>query len=185
VLAASPHGVDLGPLLPCLPARLKFRRKTIDLAPQPFVDDLARLRKEVAREARGSLELIGRRHPRSNNSWMHNTAKLMAGKPICTLLIHPDDARTRNVSQGARVTVRSNTGDIELEAEISDAVMPGVVSMPHGFGHSRPGVRLAIASSHAGASFNDLTDNDAIDALSGNAVLSGIAVTVEPAPTKA
>ena len=156
-----------------------------DLAPQPFVDDLARLRKEVAREALGSLELIGRRHPRSNNSWMHNTAKLVAGKPICTLLIHPDDARTRNVSQGARVIVRSSTGDIELEAEISDSVMPGVVSMPHGFGHTRPGVRLAIASAHAGASFNDLTDNDAIDALSGNAVLSGVAVTVEPAPPKA
>ena len=179
-LEASPHGVDLGALEPCLPARLCGRRRTIDIAPAQCIADLARLAKNTNDAAENALRLIGRRHPRSNNSWMHNAPKLMAGKPICTLLIHPHDAALRGVTDGMRIRLRSSTGEIAVEAELNSDVMPGVVCMPHGFGHSREGVRLSVATAHAGASFNDLTDPLEIDELSGNAVLSNVLVTVEP-----
>jgi anaerobic selenocysteine-containing dehydrogenase len=180
-LLQSPHGVDLGPLQPCLPERLGTDDGRIDLAPAPFVADLARLRHSLADADDGPhLRLIGRRDLRSNNSWMHNCRRLVRGRDRCTVMIHPHDAEARRVAQGQRVAVTSRAGRIELPAEVTDAVMPGVVSIPHGWGHDRPGVRLAVAREHAGASINDLTDELELDELTGNAALSGVAVTVEP-----
>ena len=125
--------------------------------------------------------LISRRQLRSNNSWMHNLPKLMAGKPRCTLQMHPDDAERLDLRPADRVSVRSKTGAIEVELELSDEVMRGVVSLPHGFGHNQPGARLRVAeqAGHAGASINDLIDPRRIDELSGVAALSGERVRVE------
>ena len=182
-LARRPHGIDLGPLEPCLPGRLGADAR-IHIAPEPLVADVERLARLSSSTGTGvALQLIGRRDLRSNNSWMHNSHRLVKGPNRCTLLMHPSDAARIGVAGGTRVRVRSRTGTIAVEAEVSDAVMPGVVSLPHGWGHDRPDVRLAIASAHAGASINDLTDELAIDAVSGNAAFSGVAVTVEsPAP---
>ena len=177
-LKKQPHGVDLGPLEPQLPARMKPWREKIDIAPRRFLEDLPRL--EGSGAQRRSLSLIGRRHLRSNNSWMHNVPKLMAGKPICTLLMHPEDAEARGLDDGDEVTVSSRTGEVAVTVEISDDVMRGVVSLPHGFGHDREGVRLEVARAHAGVSLNDLTDDRLVDTLSGNAVLSGIPVEIAP-----
>jgi anaerobic selenocysteine-containing dehydrogenase len=181
-LARLPHGVDLGPLESCLPGRLEPGSR-INLAPQPFVADVERLANELrkSRPAR-SLCLIGRRDLRSNNSWMHNSQRLVKGRNRCTLLVHPVDAARLGVTDGARVRVRSRAGTVAVEAHVSDDVMPGVVSLPHGWGHHRPGTRLSIACEHAGASINDLTDELAIDAVSGNAAFSGVQVTVEASP---
>ncbi len=175
-LRDAPHGVDLGALEPCLPERL-FRER-IDLAPAPIVDDVARL--EASAEANGGeLSLIGRRQLRSNNSWMHNAPVLMGGRERCTLMIHPDDASARGIENGARVRVTSRVGEITAPVELTRDVMPGVVSLPHGFGHDRSGVKLSVASEHPGASINDLTDELAIDEVSGNAAFSGVPVRVE------
>lgn len=174
-LREQPHGVDLGPMVPRLPARFTAHQDFLDLAPEPLVKDLARLSAESPVEG---LSLIGRRHLRSNNSWMHNVPKLMAGKPICVLQMHPDDAAARGLADGDVARVSSRVGAVEVPIEITDAVMPGVVSLPHGFGHGRPGTRLRVAAEHAGVSINDLTDDDAIDTLSGNAVLNGTPVEV-------
>lgn len=178
-LRRHPHGIDLGPLEPRLPELLGRWRERIDLAPAPFVEDLDRLRAEPA--SNGALVLIGRRHLRSNNSWMHNVPKLVAGKTICTLLVHPDDAARRGLADGAKVTVTSRVGAVEIDAEVTDAMMPGVVSLPHGFGHDKPNTRLSVARAHAGVSVNDLTDETFVDELTGNAALSGVPVEVAPA----
>lgn len=177
-LRKAPHGVDLGPLVPRLPEALLRFRPRIDLAPPPLVQDLERLERESSAE---ELVLIGRRHLRSNNSWMHNVPKLMAGKPLCTLLMHPDDAEARGLCGGDKARVRSATGEVEVEVEVSDSVMRGVVSLPHGFGHHRQGIQLRVAEAHAGVSINDLTDRTRIDVLSGTAALSGVPVEVGPA----
>jgi anaerobic selenocysteine-containing dehydrogenase len=124
--------------------------------------------------------LIGRRHVRSNNSWLHNSHRLVKGKPRCTLYVHPHDAAARGIVDGAIVTLRSRAGAVSLPAEITADVMQGVVCMPHGWGHDRPGVRLRIASDHAGASINDVIDDQRIDALTGTAVLNGTPVEVVP-----
>jgi anaerobic selenocysteine-containing dehydrogenase len=175
-LQSQPSGVDLGPLRPSAPARFKKWRDKIDLCPAPFVADLDRLEAETDRPA---LRLIGRRHLRSNNSWMHNAPKLVAGKPLCTLLMHPEDAAARALEDGATVTVESRVGAVEVPLEVSDEVMKGVVSLPHGFGHGREGVRLRVASTKApGVSVNDLTDDRRVDALTGNADLNGVPVEV-------
>ena len=129
--------------------------------------------------AEAPLSLIGRRELRSNNSWMHNAERLMRGKPRCTLLMHPDDAATRDLRDGAMVRVRSRTGEVDVPVEVSDEVMPGVVSLPHGWGHGGPGVQLRVAVQHAGVSINDLTDEQRIDTLCGNAAFSGVPVRVE------
>lgn len=178
-LLAHPHGVVLGPLRPCLLRRLAALGRVPDLAPEPLVEDVERLRRwrDVERP-REQLELIGRRHVLSNNSWLHNSLRLVKGKNRCTLLIHPEDALARGLSVGGRARVASRVGELEVDVEITDAVMPGVVSLPHGFGHDRPGTRLSIASQHAGVSINDLTDEANLDALSGNAAFSGTAVSV-------
>lgn len=178
-VAAEPHGIDLGPLQPCLPERLFTPEKTIDLAPARFVADLARVA-ELLREAPDSgLRLIGRRELRTNNSWMHNSPRLVRGKDRCTLRINPGDAAARAIGDGAVVTVESRVGRVEATAELTDEMMPGVVSLPHGYGHARPGVALRVATTVPGPSVNDLTDPLALDALSGNAALNGIPVTVK------
>lgn len=183
-LERAPHGVDLGALAACLPARLRTENKRVQLAPPPLVADIARLERALephdaaAVPRNGHLELIGRRELRSNNSWMHNSERLVRGKRRCTLLMHPDDATARGLADGARVCVASRTGMVEVELETTDAMMPGVVSLPHGWGHDRPGVRLSVARAHGGASINDLTDDARIDVLTGNAGFSGVAVEV-------
>ncbi|MFW6052194.1 MAG: molybdopterin oxidoreductase family protein [Myxococcota bacterium] len=183
-LRQDPHGIDLGPLEPCLPERLRSDGQRIDLAPAPFLRDMDRLKASLSTEtatATGELLLIGRRQLRSNNSWMHNTPGLMKGRDRCTLLMHPDDAASLGLADGAPARVRSRVGEVEVPVEITRDLMPGVVSLPHGFGHGRPGVRLAVAAAHAGASLNDLTDDHRVDALTGNAALSGVPVQVAPA----
>jgi anaerobic selenocysteine-containing dehydrogenase len=180
-LEREPHGVDLGPLAPCLPERLRTEGRRIQLAPKELVDDLSRLDDALARASQprnGELALIGRRELRSNNSWMHNSERLVRGKRSCTVLMHPADAASRGLADGERVRVTSRTGSIEAELETTDAMMPGVASVPHGWGHARPGVRLSVASAHAGASINDLTDDARIDALAGTASFSGVLVRV-------
>ena len=178
-LARTPHGIDLGPLQSCLPQRLGPGAR-IQLAPAPFVADVGRLARErSSATAATGLRLIGRRDLRSNNSWMHNSQRLVKGPRRCTLLMHPADAARLGVADGARVSVRSRTGAIQVATELSDEVMPGVVSLPHGWGHDRWGTRLTVANAHPGASINDLTDELAIDAVCGNAAFSGVPVTVE------
>jgi anaerobic selenocysteine-containing dehydrogenase len=179
-LGRAPHGLDLGPLEPCLPGRLRTHDQRIAAAPAPLVADLPRLERALEElPPEGSLTLIGRRHLRSNNSWMHNSARLMGGRERCVLLMNPTDAARLGLAAGSRVAVVSRVGRIEVPLEPSDEVMPGVVSLPHGWGHHRPGTRLTVAEAHAGASANDLTDEQAVDPVCGNAVLNGVPVRVE------
>jgi anaerobic selenocysteine-containing dehydrogenase len=176
-----PHGIDLGPLAPCLPARLQTRNARIDLLPKALVADLERLEQADTVSAGSMLRLIGRRDLRTNNSWMHNSRRMVKGPARCTLLIHPDDAAARALGPGELATVHSRVGEVSLPIEISTDMMPGVVSIPHGWGHHRPGIRLGVAQSHAGVSANDLTDETFLDALCGNAALNGVSVTVSKA----
>lgn len=190
-LLEEPHGIDLGALEPCLPERLFTPDKTIRVAPGALTRDLDRARALLtaagnegsnrSKGSQGSLTLIGRRHLRSNNSWMHNSERLVKGPARCTLLMHPEDAEALGIASGDRVVVTSRVGDIELEATVSETIMAGVVSIPHGWGHDRPGVSLSIASKHAGASVNDLTDDELLDALTGNAAVNGVPVSVRAA----
>jgi anaerobic selenocysteine-containing dehydrogenase len=177
-LTESMHGVDLGPLRPNLLRRLSTRDRRVHLAPQLHVGDLQRASAALQAPA-PLLVLIGRRHVRSNNSWLHNSQRLVKGKPRCTLLMHPDDAARRGVVDGATVRVRSRVGELSVAAELTGDIMPGVVSLPHGWGHDRDGIRLAVASRHAGVSVNDLVDDQHLDELTGTAVLNGTPVEVE------
>jgi anaerobic selenocysteine-containing dehydrogenase len=170
--------VDLGPLKPCLPERLQTRDGRIHAAPQQVLDDLIRL--DAVTTAPEGLLLIGRRHQRDNNSWMHNTPRLTKGKARHQLYMHPADLAGRAIVDGSLVRVTSAVGTVEVEVQASEDMMPGVVSLPHGYGHRRPGVRMRQAVELPGASMNDLTDPAVLDA-SGNAVLSGVPVTVTPA----
>ncbi|MCE9500171.1 MAG: molybdopterin oxidoreductase family protein, partial [Leptospira sp.] len=185
LLQKNPHGIDLGPLKPVFPGRLHTPDKKIHLVPDCMRKDLERLarkkdvmEKEINGEKR-NYYLIGRRHLRNNNSWMHNLPKLMTGKSRCTLLIHPSDAESLGVADEGKVIVRSRVGQVEIEAELSDEMMPGVVSIPHGFGHGKSGTQTKIANQFAGVSINDLTDEMALDELTGNAAFSGVPVSVE------
>ena len=185
-LRQAVHGIDLGPLATCLPGRLRTADKQIELAPEAFVKDLARVKTrffDTAIHANGELLLIGRRELRSNNSWLHNSRRLVRDdevKPRCTILMNPEDADRRQLANGQKVLVKSRVGSIVVPVEVSDEMMPGVVSIPHGWGHDRAGNQIGVAQQHAGASINDLTDNQAIDALSGTAAFNGTAVTVIP-----
>lgn len=179
-LREHPHGIDLGPLRPNLAPRLKTADRRIQAAPPLFVDDLQRFAAQPL-PASDQLLLIGRRHVRSNNSWMHNYHRLVKGKPRHQLLMHPRDLEGRGLVDGQRVRVRSRVGSVEVEVAASSEMMPGVVSLPHGWGHARPGVQLAIARAQAGVSANDLTDERHLDLLSGNAALNGLPVEVEAA----
>ena len=182
-LKQAPHGIDLGPLSSCLPGRLRTSDKCIELAPEVLVKDIERVKEKLfdnaSRHSNGDLLLIGRRQLRSNNSWMHNSQRLVKGKPQCTILMHPTDAAQRHLSQGQNVSVRSRVGGVVVPIEVSEEMMPGVVSIPHGWGHDRLGIQLEVAQQHAGESINDVTDNLTIDALCGTAAFNGTWVEVE------
>jgi anaerobic selenocysteine-containing dehydrogenase len=179
VLEQNPHGIDLGPLLPRVPDVLRTASGKIELAPEPIVADIDRLRGALARERNGELVLIGRRQLRSNNSWMHNLPALVKGKERCTLHIHPDDAERLGLHDGGQVVVRSAAGSLEAPVELTEDIMPGVVSIPHGWGHDADGVRMSVASAHAGVNSNLLADESLVEPLSGNAVLNGIPVELD------
>ena len=181
VLERNPHGVDLGPLEPRLPDVLRTPSGRIELAPEAITADLERLRAALQRERNGGVVLVGRRQLRSNNSWMHNLPALVKGKDRCTLHVHPDDAARLGLEDGRPAVVRSAAGEVRAPVEVTDAIMPGVVSIPHGWGHRAPGVRLRVAAEHAGVNSNLLADETRVDPLSGNAVLNGIPVEVGPA----
>ena len=179
-LRDNPSGIDLGPLQSQLPQRLRTRDQVIRCnTPEPLAD-LARLQEEFSQPHHGLLQLIGRRHVRSNNSWMHNYRRLVKGKNRCTLLMHPGDMARRDIPESGLVTVSSRVGAVQVAVEASEDMMPGVVSLPHGFGHDREGIRMGIARDHAGVSCNDITDELALDALSGNAAINGVLVSVVP-----
>jgi len=181
LLEQHPHGIDLGPLQPRIPEILRTPSGMIELAPEPIVADCARLSESLGRRRNGALVLIGRRQLRSNNSWMHNLPLLAGGSNKCTLHIHPDDASRFGIAEGGAVTVTSSAGSVRIEAEVTDEVMPGVVSIPHGWGAADDGVRAAVAGGQARTNSNVLAPSDMIDPLSGNAVLNGIPVTITPA----
>lgn len=182
-LRARPAGLDLGPLRPRqLPARLRTKDRRLDLAPALVVADVARLLAAPAPEAPSGAELllIGRRHQRDCNSWMHNSERLTRGRPRHQLLMHPDDLAARELVDGARVRVTSRVGAVEVEVAATDDLMPGVVSLPHGYGHAREGVLMSRSRDVPGVSVNDLTDPGLLD-VSGNAALNGVPVAVTPA----
>jgi anaerobic selenocysteine-containing dehydrogenase len=180
-LIANPHGIDLGALEPRLPEVLRTPDGMIDLAPELIVGDVARLTEGLDGRRDHRFVLIGRRHLRSNNSWMHNVKVLVKGKPRCTMLVHPDDAAELGLGPGDAAVVTSRVGEITVPAEITEAIRPGVISIPHGWGHDLPGVSMAIAQEHAGVNSNVLADQELFDAISGNAALNGIPVQVRAA----
>ncbi len=180
VLLDQPHGVDLGPLEPRLPDVLRTPSGMVELAPEPLVADAGRQRSALDRPG-GGMRLIGRRDLRSNNSWMHNVEVLVKGRPRCTLHVHPDDASRLGLVDGEPASVVSRAGTVTIPAEVTDAIRPGVVSIPHGWGHDMPGVELSVARRYAGVNTNLLADEELIDPISGNAVLNGIPVEVAPA----
>ncbi|HEY0640068.1 MAG TPA: molybdopterin-dependent oxidoreductase [Pseudonocardiaceae bacterium] len=176
-LEAAPHGVDLGPLRPRLPGVLRTPSGRVELAPPAVLADVERLRAAMAARSTG-LVLIGRRQLRSNNSWMHNLEPLVKGRDRCTMQVHPEDAARLGLVDGGHAKVSSEAGTVHVPVEVTDAVMTGVVSIPHGWGHDADGARLRVAAAHAGVNSNVLADGRRVDPLSGNAVLNGIPVEV-------
>jgi anaerobic selenocysteine-containing dehydrogenase len=179
-LARRPDGVDCGPLAPRLSEVLRTPSGKIELAPEYITADLPRLA-ALLRRAQPRLVLVSRRDLRSNNSWMHNVPALMSGRERCTLLIHPRDAADAGLADGKPARITSAAGSLVAPTEISDEMMPGVVSLPHGWGHDKPGARLSVASRHAGVCNNVLAPGELVDVPSGNAALNGIPVEVAPA----
>ena len=179
-LKAHPSGIDLGPLEPSCPERLQTPNQRIQLAIAEVLADIERFVKDTD-VAGDHYRLIGRRHVRDNNSWMHNHHRLMKGKPRCQLLMHPDDVAKEGWQSGMVVTIESRVGAIDAELAASDEMMPGVVSLPHGYGHGLAGTRGEVASRHAGVSCNDITDEQFVDQLSGNAAVNGVSVRLSAA----
>jgi len=180
MLMAAPHGIDLGPLTPCLLERLETSDGKVQCAPAPLMDDLPRLVAAMTEsKTLPGLSLIGRRHPRSNNSWMHNAPRLVKGKPRHHLHMHPDDLAARGIASGAEVRIRSVIAELQTEVLADADLMPGVVSLPHGFGHGRTGSKQHLADALDGISYNDLSDPAALDGPTGNAALNGLPVSVE------
>jgi len=183
-LKQNPHGIDLGAMQPCLPGRLFSRDKDINLAPDEFVTDLKRLSvtlqdHDTASEASGfDLRLIGRRDPRTNNSWLHNSYRMVKGKKRCLALINLSDAQSRDLADGDMALVCSRVGAIRIPVAISDEMMPGVISIPHGWGHDMEGIELNVATQHAGVNTNVLTDDHFLDSVSGNVALNGVPVSM-------
>jgi anaerobic selenocysteine-containing dehydrogenase len=180
-LRKTPHGIDLGALEPRLPKRLATEDHKVHLAPPTYLADLPRLQDRYETAVHHDLVMIGRRHLRSNNSWMHNSERLVKGPPRCTVLIHPEDAASRNLAEGDLARVSTRKGAIEVPVEITDSVMRGVVSVPHGWGHGLKGVKLRVAQTVPGASVNDIIDPDRTDTLSGTSALTGQPVEVRRA----
>ena len=182
-LRAEPHGVDLGPLQPRIPEILRTPSGRIELCPEPIAVEVLRLA-EAAHQAGtpqdAGFVLVGRRHLRSNNSWMHNVPALMKGRPRCTVVVNRADADRLGLVAGGQARVTSRVGAVELPVEVSDEIAPGVVSIPHGWGHDAPGARLSVAREQAGVNVNRLTDDLRLDPLSGTAVLNGVPVELVP-----
>ncbi len=178
LLEAKPHGVDLGALEPRVPEVLRTPSGRIELAPELLIGDLERLAASLAEPA-PELVLVGRRHVRSNNSWMHNLPMLAKGPARCTLMLHPRDAAARGIGDGAMVRVTSRVGSVLASAEVTEDIAPGVLSLPHGWGHDQPGTRMAVAGERPGTNSNVLTDEAVLDPISGTAVLNGIPVDLE------
>ncbi|MFC9077486.1 molybdopterin oxidoreductase family protein [Streptomyces sp. NPDC057062] len=181
-LLAHPHGIDLGPLRSRLPQPLKTASGKVELLPRPIADGLPRLKRALGERADG-LVLVGRRHLRSNNSWLHNVPALTGGSNRCTLHIHPSDAERLGLVDGARVRVKGAGGAVVAPVEFTEGIRPGVVSLPHGWGHDRPGTRMSHASLDPGVNVNQLLDGSLLDPLSGNAVLNGVPVELAPLDT--
>jgi anaerobic selenocysteine-containing dehydrogenase len=177
-LKEDPHGIDLGELQSCLPGRLQTSNKRINLAPEILVADIERLMTRAGDDPDYPFSLIGRRHLRDCNSWMHNYEVLVKGKNRCTVMVNEADAAELGVENGQSVTVSSRAGSIELPCETTDNIARGVISIPHGYGHDRTGTNIATASDHAGVSINDLTDELVLDELTGNAAFSGVRVNL-------
>ena len=180
VLEDHPHGIDLGALEPRIPEMLRTPNGRIDLATPAILADLDRLRRAMA-EPRPPYVLVGRRDLRSNNSWEHNVRTLSKGKERCTLLVHPDDAAALGLADGGRARVSTDQGSVEAPVVVTDAMRPGVVSLPHGWGHDLDGTQLSVARERPGVNANRLTSVDRVDPLSGNPHLNGVPVTIEPA----
>ncbi|UDY36775.1 molybdopterin oxidoreductase family protein [Dermatobacter hominis] len=178
-LLDAPHGVDLGPLEPRLREILRTPSGKVEVVPEGVAEDLGRLAATLD-EPVDDLVLVGRRHLRSNNSWMHNIEVLVKGRPRCTLLVHPEDAARLELADGEPATVRSRVGQVEATVEVTEDIRPGVVSLPHGWGHDDPGTRMRVAGRHAGVNSNVLTDGSVLDPLSGNCALNAIPVEVSP-----
>ncbi|RSN36656.1 molybdopterin-binding oxidoreductase [Amycolatopsis sp. WAC 04169] len=179
-LEAAPHGIDLGALKPRLPEALATANGKVELAPEAITKDVPRLRAELDKAPDGGLLLIGRRHLSSNNSWMHNLTPLVRGGNRCTVQVHPDDASRLGLTDGGLASVTSRAGKLEAPVEVTADVRPGVVSMPHGWGHDLDGTRTKVATAHAGVNSNLVADETLLDVPSGNAVLNGIPVEVAP-----
>jgi anaerobic selenocysteine-containing dehydrogenase len=177
-LERAPHGIDLGPLAPRVPEVLRTQSGKIELAPRMIVDDLARLEASIDAPRAGPL-LVGRRHLRSNNSWMHNLPTLAKGPFRCTLQVHPRDAERLSLRNGGAARVRSKAGSVVALVEVTDAILPGVVSLPHGWGHDAPGTRMQVAAKRPGTNSNALADEFTLDPLSGTSALNGIPVEIE------
>jgi anaerobic selenocysteine-containing dehydrogenase len=178
-----PHGVDLGSLQSALPERLFTKSKRIKLVPLSYSADMPRLRKfmeqAISASTSDTLSMIGRRDVRSNNSWMHNSQRLVKGKNRCTMQIHPKDAASRNIVEGETVRVSSKLGSIQIPAEITEDIMLGVISIPHGWGHNHEDTQLSVASKRPGVNVNILIDDGFVDKLTGTSVLNGVPVDVE------
>nr|WSW46617.1 molybdopterin-dependent oxidoreductase [Streptomyces sp. NBC_01001] len=180
-LLAHPHGIDLGPLRPRLPGVLRTRSGRIELLPDPITAELPRLHAALA-DRPAALVLVGRRHLRSNNSWLHNVPALTGGSNRCTLQVHPEDAGRLGLTTGGMARITADGGSLEVPVEVTDAVRTGVVSLPHGWGHDRDGARLSVASAAPGVNVNQLLDGSRLDPLSGTAVLNGFPVELTPLP---
>jgi anaerobic selenocysteine-containing dehydrogenase len=182
MLAEHPSGIDFGPMIERFPGRLKTESGKLELAPAALVKDWERVSTRLDESVEeNQLLLIGRRHVRSNNSWMHNIPTLVKGRSRCTLLINPADATRLGLESGGDCEISSRVGKLTVAVETTDSMMPGVVSLPHGWGHEAKGIRMAVAEAHAGVPSNVLTDDSVMDVASGNAVLNGIPVSVSPA----
>ncbi len=180
-LEANPHGVDLGALEPDrVPDLLRTPSGRIEAFPDRLRTDIERLAASLDRDWNDSMVLVGRRHVRSNNSWMHNIKVLTKGRNRCTMQIHPDDADRLGLTDGAPASVQSRVGEVAIDVEITDGIRPGVVSIPHGFGQNMPGVQLRVAQEYRGVNTNVLTDEQFYDPVSGNIALNGVPVTVAP-----
>jgi len=180
-IKAQPHGVDLGPLVPGIADRLATENGHIMCAPNVLVADLKRLSESAKEQSEGELLLIGRRHVRSNNSWMHNYHRLVKGKPRWQLMMHPDDMASRGLSDDSQVRIQSRVGEVTTTVIATDEIMPGVISLPHGWGHKKYAVKMGIAAQQDGVNCNELTDDKFIDKVSGNAALNGVPVRVSAA----
>ena len=180
-LIDNPHGIDIGPLMPCLAERIKTAEGKVQLLPQLYLDDLPRLNavmKQSARDKDYPFDLIGRRLVKSHNTWTQNSDRLIKGKNPCTLEIHPEDAKALGIEKGQLILVSSNVGSVEIEAAITDDIQLGVVSMPQGWGHNQKDTNMSVAATQPGVSINDLTDAQRVDTLTGNAALNGTPVAI-------